>query len=78
MPDGHGYPAGLKGSQICDGAKIIAIVDAFESIITRHAQRGQGRSFLRAIAEINASDNQFDPVWIEHFNTVARKRLETA
>lgn len=78
MPDGGGYPAGLKDAQICDGAKIIAIVDAFESITTKHAQRGQGRSILRAIAEINASDNQFDPVWIGHFNGVLRKRLEAA
>jgi chemotaxis protein histidine kinase CheA len=78
MPDGGGYPAGLKNGQICEGAKIIAIVDAFESIITKHAQRGQGRSTLRAIAEINASDKQFDAVWIAHFNQVVRKRLETA
>jgi chemotaxis protein histidine kinase CheA len=78
MPDGKGYPAGLKGDQICEGARIIAIVDAFESITTKHAQRGQGRSVLRAIAEINASDKQFDPVWIGHFNVVVRKRLETA
>ncbi len=78
MPDGGGYPAGLKHPDICDGAKIIAIVDAFESITTKHAQRGQGRSMLRAIAEINASDRQFDPVWIAHFNSVVRKRLEAA
>lgn len=78
MPDGGGYPAGLKGDQICDGAKIIAIVDAFESITTKHAERGQGRSVLRAIAEINASDKQFDPIWIAHFNQVVRKRLEAA
>lgn len=78
MPDGKGYPAGLKGEQICEGARIIAIVDAFESITTKHAQRGQGRSVLRAIAEINASDKQFDPVWIRHFNSVVRKRLESA
>lgn len=78
MPDGGGYPAGLRGNQICDGAKIIAIVDAFESITTKHAQRGQGRSVLRAIAEINACDNQFDPNWIAHFNNVVRKRLEAA
>lgn len=78
MPDGKGYPAGLKDKQICDGAKIIAIVDAFESITTKHAQRGYGRSVLRAIAEINASDRQFDAVWIGHFNRVVRKRLEAA
>ena len=76
MPDGKGYPAGLKGDSICVGARIIAIVDAFESITTKHAQRGQSRSVLRAIAEINACDKQFDPVWIGHFNTVVRKRIE--
>ena len=78
MPDGKGYPAGLSNGDICPGAKIIAIADAFESITTKHAQRGQGRSVLRAIAEINASDRQFDQLWIEHFNSVVRKRLEAA
>lgn len=76
MPDGGGYPKGLKEDEIVPGAKILAIVDAFEAVTLKHSHRGQGRSLLRAIAEINACDNQFAPEWIGPFNTVIRKIAE--
>lgn len=77
MPDGGGYPNGLKGDAICDGAKILAIVDAFEAVMLKHIHRGQTRSVLRAIAEVNASTRQFAPEWIEAFNTVIRHTVRT-
>lgn len=76
MHDGGGYPSRLKGDEICDGAKILAIVDAFESVMLKHSHRGRNRSVLRAIAEINACDNQFAPEWIAPFNTVIRRTIE--
>jgi HD-GYP domain-containing protein (c-di-GMP phosphodiesterase class II) len=75
-PDGLGYPAGIKANMICDGAKILAIVDAFEAVMLKHINRGKNRSVLRAIAEINACDNQFAPEWIEPFNQVIRRTVE--
>lgn len=77
MPDGAGYPNGLLGDQICDGAKILAIVDAFEAVMLKHINRGQTRSVLRAVAEVNASTRQFAPEWIEPFNSVIRKTVRT-
>ena len=76
MPDGAGYPYSLTTPKICDGAKILAIVDAFEAVMLKHINRGKNRSVLRAIAEINACDNQFSPEWIEPFNRVIRRTLE--
>ncbi len=76
MPDGGGYPAGLSGGQICPGAKILAIVDAFEAVMLKHIHRGKNRSVLRAIAEVNACDNQFAPEWIAPFNAVIRRTIE--
>ena len=76
MPDGAGYPKALKGAEICDGAKILAIVDAFEAVMLKHIQRGKTRSVLRAIAEVNACDKQFAPEWIEPFNRVIRRSVE--
>jgi chemotaxis protein histidine kinase CheA len=76
MPDGGGYPKGLKDGRICAGAKILAIVDAFESVTLKQSHRSQSRSLLRAIAEINACDKQFAPEWIGHFNTVVRRMVE--
>mgnify|MGYP002776304322 FL=1 len=77
MPDGAGYPNQLSGNAICPGAKILAIVDAFEAVMLKHIHRGKNRSVLRAIAEINACDKQFAPELISPFNNVIRKTIET-
>lgn len=75
-PDGKGYPDGLKNGQISPGAKILAVIDTFEAVTLKHSQRGDSRSLVRAIAEINASDKQFAPEWISAFNTVVRRMVE--
>lgn len=77
MPDGGGYPKELLSQQICAGAKILSIVDAFEAVMLKHIHRGKNRSVLRAIAEINACDKQFAPEWIAPFNAVIRKTIES-
>lgn len=78
MPNGSGYPSKLEDSSICPGAKIIAIVDAFEAVMLKHIHRGKNRSVLRAIAEVNACNTQFSPEWITPFNAVIRRTIETA
>lgn len=77
MPDGGGYPKRLKNDEICAGAKIMAIVDAFEAVTLKHSDRGRTRSIVRAISEVNACDNQFAPEWILPFNTVIRRLVES-
>jgi HD-GYP domain-containing protein (c-di-GMP phosphodiesterase class II) len=77
MPDGAGYPDELQGKAICPGARILAIVDAFEAVMLKHIHRGKNRSVLRAIAEVNACDKQFAPEWIAPFNAVIRKTIES-
>lgn len=75
-PDGAGYPGKLQGDEICPGAKILAIADAFEAVTLKHSSRGHKRSILRAVAEVNACNNQFAPEWIEPFNSVIRRMVE--
>lgn len=77
MPDGKGYPDGLAGTQICAGARVLAIVDAFEAVMLKHVDRGHKRSLLRAVAEVNACDRQFAPEWIEPFNQVIRRAVDS-
>ncbi|WP_153111775.1 HD domain-containing phosphohydrolase [Propionivibrio limicola] len=77
MPDGGGYPEGIHNGQIADGAKILAIVDAFEAVMLKHIHRGKNRSVLHAVAEINACNNQFAPEWIDPFNQVIRRTVES-
>jgi HD-GYP domain-containing protein (c-di-GMP phosphodiesterase class II) len=76
MWDGAGYPDGLRGDAICPGAKLLAIVDAFEAVTLKQSARGHKSSVLRAIAEVNACDRQFAPEWITPFNNVIRRTLE--
>ncbi|MEE2732794.1 MAG: HD domain-containing phosphohydrolase [Pseudomonadota bacterium] len=72
--DGTGYPAGLTGQHICPGAKILAIVDAFEARTHERAySTNLKRPFVRAVLEINrCSGTHFDPNWVNVFNEVAR------
>lgn len=74
--DGSGYPGGLAGDEICQGAQLISIVDAFESVMLKLNTRSRTSCILRAIAEINACDKQFAPAWIAPFNSVVRIMLE--
>lgn len=73
--DGKGYPAGLTGAHICPGAKILAIVDAFDARTHERAySEAMKRPFVRAILEINrCSGTHFDAEWVEVFNEVARR-----
>jgi HPt (histidine-containing phosphotransfer) domain-containing protein len=73
--DGTGYPDGRKGEGACAGAKILAVADAFEAVTLRHAHRGQKVSTLRAAAEINGCEGQFDAEWIGPFNRIVRTLL---
>ena len=78
MPDGRGYPQRLRAPEICPGAKLLAIIDAFEAVMLKHQNRGTTGSTLRAIAEINACENQFAEEWILPFNHVVRRMLGSA
>ena len=63
--DGTGYPDGLKGEEIPLGARIVAVCDAFDAMIS---ERNYGRrySVQDAIEEIRAnSGTQFDPKIVE-------------
>jgi len=74
--DGKGYPYGLTGDQICDGAKILAVAGAIESIISRKTvdPYHQGKyPVTYAIREINKNaGTQFSPYWVSIFNQIIR------
>jgi len=71
--DGKGYPLGLSQTDICNGAKLLAIGDAFASITGQEKKGTQKKPIMFAIAEINqGSGLQFDPDWVQVFNQVIR------
>ncbi len=73
--DGKGYPQQLKGDDICDGAQLIGVVDAYISLTRPRADRLHKRSVMRAILELNNNkDTQFSSHWVTVLNTVIKQR----
>ena len=77
--DGSGYPDGLVGEQIPLGARVVAVCDAFDAMLS-------DRPYRRRLDEAEALDQlmrcsgrQFDPVVIGAFaRVVERDRAEAA
>ncbi len=65
--DGRGYPRGLTGEQIAPEARILAVADAYDAMITERPYR-KPLPKCEAIAELErCSGSQFDPLVVEHF-----------
>jgi len=63
--DGLGYPMGLRGDQIPEFARVIAVADAFDSMTTTRSYRG-ARSLEEAVTELRrCAGTQFDPPMVE-------------
>jgi diguanylate cyclase (GGDEF)-like protein/putative nucleotidyltransferase with HDIG domain len=59
--DGTGYPDGLAGDEIPLGARIVAVADSFEDMVSDLAYKKR-RTFEDAVAEFRrCSGSQFDP-----------------
>lgn len=73
--DGNGYPYGLRGDEIPLGSRIIAVADAFDSMVSDRAYR-QGldpQEAMRIIEE--RSGSQFDPDLVRLFKDVLPEAL---
>lgn len=73
--DGSGYPMGMREDDICDGAKLLAILDTYYDL--QHDALGseeENAAQKRALVAINKHyDGQFSQHWLGHFNqTLAR------
>lgn len=70
--DGKGYPKGLSGEEICISARLIAVADSFDAMISNRAYR-KGLGIEKTMAEMErCSGTQFDPRIVD-----ALKRLMT-
>jgi len=69
--DGSGYPLGIKENDICEGAKLLAILDTFDAITHARAHESHlQRPKKKAVIEINRiAKGQFSPTWMQAFNT---------
>lgn len=65
--DGHGYPDGLVGGAIPIGAAVLAVSEAFATMITEQPYQ-RARTWHQALAEIRrGSGAQFHPVVADAF-----------
>ena len=65
--DGSGYPRGLTSARISPFAKIIAIADVYDDIITMHPYREE-RTPFEALKVLNTCrGKQFDETLVKHF-----------
>ncbi len=65
--DGSGYPRGLTGARISPFAKIVAIADAYDDIITMHPYREEQTPFEALKALNQCRGTQFDETLVKHF-----------
>jgi HD-GYP domain-containing protein (c-di-GMP phosphodiesterase class II) len=73
--DGSGYPRGLKGDEIPLGARIFAVVDAYDAM-TSHRPYRKARPHRNAMEEIvRNSGSQFDPDVVRAFLEAERQGL---
>jgi response regulator RpfG family c-di-GMP phosphodiesterase len=74
--DGSGYPYGLRGEAIDLGARIFAVVDAFDAMVSDRIYR-KGRSYEAALEELErCSGTQFDPMIVDAFKRIPREDWE--
>jgi HD-GYP domain-containing protein (c-di-GMP phosphodiesterase class II) len=58
--DGSGYPAGTRGAELTQAARILAVVDSFDAMTTTRAYR-RALDHSEAVAELRAgAGSQFD------------------
>jgi putative two-component system response regulator len=74
--DGSGYPLGLSGEDIDINARIFAVADAFDAMVSDRVYR-TGRSYAVAAAELDRhSGTQFDPNVVAAFHRVPPEEWE--
>jgi diguanylate cyclase (GGDEF)-like protein len=75
--DGGGYPDRLAGEQIPLGARIVAVCDAYDAIVTDRPYR-RARSSAQALIELHrCSGAQFDPAVVAAFAAVLAEARDT-
>ena len=76
--DGLGYPNGLAGEQICLGARIVSVADAFE-VMTAARSYKKAMSRSEALREMTRmSGSQFDPAAVRALLSISAPRLRWA
>ncbi|TMI70160.1 MAG: diguanylate cyclase [Bacillati bacterium ANGP1] len=75
--DGHGYPGGLRGSEIPIGSAILAVADAFDAM-TSHRAYHTARPVAAALEELqHHAGTQFHPQVVDALARIVARERET-
>lgn len=75
--NGEGYPCRLKGNEIPLGARIVAVVDSYDTIRIAGGRYKKTMTVEETVNELVAcSGNQFDPQVVKAFISVLKDRRE--
>lgn len=73
--DGSGYPKGISYNDICIGARIVSVADAYDAM-TSDRQYGKIKTYSEALVELErCSGKQFCPIIVAAFAAVEKKIL---
>ncbi|MFA6487385.1 MAG: HD domain-containing phosphohydrolase [Sideroxydans sp.] len=76
--DGSGYPFGLKGDDIPIPARLMAIADVYDALLSRRVYKaGMGHAEVAAII-VDGSGKHFDPDVVEAFVAIQDEFIEIA
>ncbi len=74
--DGNGYPRGLKGEEIPKDARIMAIADSYDAMISERGYKKRKLTEEEAMRELEAcSGTQFDPELAAIFIALRKKSM---
>jgi len=74
--DGTGYPLGLKGEEIDLGARILAVADAYDAMMSRRRYRRKVFTHEDIVEEFKRNaGTQFDPKVVAAFLQIEREKL---
>jgi len=65
--DGTGYPRGLKGDEICLGARIFAIIDAYDAMRSNRPYRKSMPAEVARDEIVRCNGTHFDPAVVDAF-----------
>ncbi len=74
--DGSGYPNGLKGDEICLGARIVAIADVFEAM-SAHRPYRPSQGVAKAMDELTTNSGKlYDPEVVDALKELLAEDIE--
>lgn len=77
--DGSGFPLGLKGNDICDGANLLAIVETYINLTQPDHPENTPQSEVDAVITINKQfKGNFSTKWLRLFNQGMTEVLKNA